>query len=142
MRSLLIFILGFIFISCSSNKDSRRPGICLSFDDRSVNEWFRLREILNRNNVKVTFFITQPDSLSNEEIAKLKTLEKDGHEIGFHGNMHVISEFYIVENSYSDYLEKEINQGIVTMDSLGFNSVSFAYPIWSKILVHRHVAIK
>jgi hypothetical protein len=38
----------------------------------------------------------------------------------------------IKENSYSDYLDKEIDKGIRAMDSLGFNCVSFAYPYGAK----------
>lgn len=132
MRKLLILIIGLFYLSCNSDKPLRNPGICLSFDDRTVNEWFQLREIFNDNDVKVTFFINQPDSLNKQEISKLKTLEKDGHEIGFHGNMHVLSESYINEHSYSEYLNKEINQGVETMRSLGFNCISFAYPYGAK----------
>jgi ribosomal protein L19 len=77
-----------------NNNDERYSGICLSFDDRSINEWFELRELLNGNEVRATFFITQADSLNSLEIHKLKVLQNDGHEIGFHGNMHVLSEYY------------------------------------------------
>jgi len=132
VHNLLLFIIGLVFVSCNKDIESRYPGICLSFDDRTVDEWFHLRELLNDNNVKVTFFITQPDSLSKTEIDKLKILAVDGHEIGFHGSMHVLSENYIKQNSYSDYLDHEINQGINSMDSLGFNCVSFAYPYGAK----------
>ena len=104
----------------------------MSFDDRSIDEWFKLRKLFNENQVKVTFFITQPDSLSSTELDKLRILEKDGHEIGFHGNMHVSAESYIKEKSLVDYLDKEINMGMRAMDSLGFNCVSFAYPYGSK----------
>lgn len=110
----------------------RYPGISLSFDDRSVNEWFKLRTLFNDNNVRATFFITQPDSLDSIEIGKLKLLQSDGHEIGFHGSMHVLSEYYIQEHSYTEYFDKEINRGLRTMDSLGFRCVSFAYPYGAK----------
>lgn len=131
MRNLSIFIIGLLLFSCNSNS-AKFPGICLSFDDRSINEWFRLRELFNNNGVKVTFFITQPDSLNEDEITKLKILQKDGHEIGYHGNLHVASEYFIKENSYLEYIDTEINQGIETMESLGFNCVSFAYPYGAK----------
>ncbi len=110
----------------------RHAGVSLSFDDRSVNEWFELRGLFRENNVRATFFITQPDSLDSIEIYKLKELQNDGHEIGFHGTMHVLSEYYIKENSYTDYLDNEISKGMKTMDSLGFKCVSFAYPYGAK----------
>lgn len=118
--------------SCQQKDVLRTPGLSLSFDDRSVNEWFQLREMFSENEVRVTFFITQPDSLDNEDLAKLKMLESDGHEIGFHGNLHVLSESYIKKSSYSQYLRKEIDMGIEKMDSLGFRCVSFAYPFGAK----------
>lgn len=131
MRKFSIIIIGALFFSCNNNV-ARYPGICLSFDDRSINEWFELRNLFNENKVRATFFITQPASLDSIEIYKLKVLQNDGHEIGFHGNMHVLSEYYINENTYSDYLDREINRGMRTMDSLGFNCVSFAYPYGAK----------
>lgn len=134
MRKLSVFITGlFCISSCkfcvSCNKF---PGIALSFDDRYIDEWFQLRKLFNSFEVKVTFFITQPDSLNDQEISKLQILEMDGHEIGFHGAMHVLSESYIKEHSYSEYLDKEIIQGIKTMKSLGFDCKSFAYPYGAK----------
>ena len=128
MRNFYLLLIGCAFISCNNNNASKYPGICLSFDDRSVDEWFQLRELFNKNSVKVTFFITQPDSLNSAEVNKLKQLEQDGHEIGFHGNMHISPRQYIKEYSYADYMDNEINKGMRTMDSLGFNCVSFAYP--------------
>lgn len=128
MKILYSSVFLLCFISCTGDNKQNQPGICLSFDDRSVEEWFELRELFSKNGVKATFYITQPDALSNSEIRKLKKLEADGHEIGFHGRMHVLSEYYIKEHSYLDYLENEINLGLKCMDSLGFSCVSFAYP--------------
>lgn len=131
MPKLSVVILATLLFSCT-NQVKRHPGISLSFDDRSVNEWFELRALLKENNVRATFFITQPDSLDSIEVQKLRMLQGDGHEIGFHGSMHVLSEYYIKENSYSDYLDIEIDKGMKTMDSLGFQCVSFAYPYGAK----------
>ncbi len=131
MHKISTIILGLLLFSCSSDV-KRYPGISLSFDDRAVNRWFELRELFNENNVRVTFFITQPDALDSIEIYKLKVLQSDGHEIGFHGTKHVLAEYYIKENSYWDYLDKEINSGMRTMDSLGFSCIAFAYPYGAK----------
>jgi peptidoglycan-N-acetylglucosamine deacetylase len=131
MHKISFIIFAVLVFSCNSDV-KRYPGISLSFDDRSVNEWFELRKLFNENNVRATFFITQPDSLDSIDIYKLKVLQADGHEIGFHGTRHALSEYYIKENSYSDYLDKEINSGMIAMNSLGFNCVSFAYPYGAK----------
>ena len=110
-KAILLLVAYSILNSCTQEKLS--PGICLSFDDRSINEWFELRDIFLENDVRATFFITQLDSISKSEIAKLKVLEAEGHEIGFHGVHHVLSEHYIKENSYADYLNYEMNPGLV-----------------------------
>ncbi|WP_051360008.1 polysaccharide deacetylase family protein [Adhaeribacter aquaticus] len=131
MNKSLIIILVFFIFSC---KETKLPpsGICISFDDRSVDEWFAIKNLLNEYDAKVSFFITQFDSLTASEIVKLKQLESDGHEIGSHGALHVVSEFYIKNNTYKDYLENEINPSIRSMKQAGFNIKSFAYPYGAK----------
>ncbi|HEX8060073.1 MAG TPA: polysaccharide deacetylase family protein [Cyclobacteriaceae bacterium] len=119
-----------LLFSCTHPKKS--PGICLSFDDRSVHQWTQLKPLLNSYNAHVTFFITQYDSLTTEERRLLKGLHNDGHEIGSHGAMHVFSETYIKQNSYEEYLENEIDNNIATLKANGFNATSFAYPYGSK----------
>lgn len=110
----------------------RKAGIWLSFDDNYINEWFELRELFIANNVKVTFFITRPGEFSEADFEKLKILEGDGHEIGFHGNMHVLSEYYIKEHSYKKYLDLEIDAGLDYLKGKGFECTSFAYPYGAK----------
>jgi peptidoglycan/xylan/chitin deacetylase (PgdA/CDA1 family) len=111
--------------SCSSNVE---PGICISFDDRTIHEWEQLSGLFDRYNAKATFFITQIDSLSEEEVAILQKMKSRGHEIGSHGALHVLSEFYIQKHGYTDYLAKEIDRSIAGMDSVGLKPTAFAYP--------------
>lgn len=115
---------------CSQTE--RPAGIWLSFDDRSIDEWYGLKEFLYEENVTVTFFITQPNSLTTEEVAKLRELQRNGHEIGFHGTLHVVSERFIKEYGYGTYLNQEIDQGMQTMTDYGLNCQSFAYPYGAK----------
>ena len=123
--SLIFFIL---FFACESKKTIHQGGIALSLDDRFVKEWTQLRPLLNRYNVKATFYITQPDSLSVEEVNMLHELRKDGHEIGCHGAMHVRSIPYIWENSLDEYMENEIFHCLETMKKQGFSPTTFAHP--------------
>lgn len=44
----------------------------------------------------------------------------------------MVSEFYIKNNTYKDYLENEINPSIRSMKQAGFNIKSFAYPYGAK----------
>ena len=117
-----------MFFACESEKTVHQAGLALSFDDRFVKEWIQLRPLLKQYNVKATFYVTQPDSLSVEEVNMLHELRKDGHEIGCHGAMHVRSIPYIWENSLDKYMEKEIFHALETMKKQGFLPKTFAHP--------------
>jgi peptidoglycan-N-acetylglucosamine deacetylase len=124
--SYLIFLI--LFSACESKKIIHQGGVALSFDDRFVKEWYQLRPLLKKYNVKATFYITQPDSLSVEEVNILHEFRKDGHEIGCHGAMHVRSIPYIWENSLDEYMENEIFRCLKTMKKQGFSPTTFAHP--------------
>ncbi|WP_155206459.1 polysaccharide deacetylase family protein [Xanthovirga aplysinae] len=128
----LFLVFSLLLFSCNQKKNIRKSGICLSFDDRSVQEWFELRTLFQKYNARATFFITQFDSLNESDINKLRQLKQEGNEIGFHGALHVVSEYYIKENSYHTYLENEIFAGMEAMSKAGLPPSSFAYPYGSK----------
>ena len=130
MKKLFIPWMVMVLLGCQS--ETQPGGVWMSFDDRTIDKWFELRELFRGQGASVTFFITQPDSLTAEEIRKLRQLQADGHEIGFHGSMHVLSEIYIKEHSYQDYLNREIDLGLATMEELGFACHAFAYPYGAK----------
>ena len=138
---IYLFIVLLCATSCATQQNAQ-PGICLSFDDRTVEGWYALRPLFDSYDAKATFFITQPDSLSNTEVRMLKELENDGHEIGFHGAMHVYAEHYIKEYSYAEYLEKEIESGLKSMQNHGFECSSFAYPYGSKYWFTDYLLLK
>lgn len=117
-----------ILTTCKQKKTVQQGGLSLSFDDRFVKEWYQLRPILNRYNVKCTFYITEPDSLSDEEVKMLHQLQKEGHEIGCHGAMHVRSMYYIWDFSLDEYMKNEIFSALQTMKKQGFNPKTFAHP--------------
>jgi peptidoglycan/xylan/chitin deacetylase (PgdA/CDA1 family) len=117
--------------SCT-HEAPRYPGICLSFDDRTIKEWYGIREMLKVNEAKVTFFVTQFDSLDDGELRMLRKLRDDGHEIGSHGALHVSAEDYIKRYSYKAYLANEITPAISSMKKKGFDPQAFAYPYGSK----------
>ena len=70
-KNILYLIFLILFSTCESKKTVRQAGLALSFDDRFVKEWTQLRPLLKKYNVKATFYITQPDSLSDEEVLML-----------------------------------------------------------------------
>jgi peptidoglycan-N-acetylglucosamine deacetylase len=127
-KNILYFIFLILFSACESKKTIHQAGIALSFDDRFVKEWASLRPLLKKYNVKATFYITQPDSLSVEEVNILHEFRKDGHEIGCHGAMHVRSMYYIWKHSLDEYMENEIFHALKVMKKQGFTPKTFAHP--------------
>jgi peptidoglycan/xylan/chitin deacetylase (PgdA/CDA1 family) len=114
--------------SCQQkNKISEKAGIAISFDDHFIDEWYTLRPLFQKYDAKVTFFITCSDSLKKDEIAKLKQLQADGHEIGFHGTIHGKSTELITHGA-EKYIETELAPGIKLMAEAGFNPTSYAHP--------------
>jgi PKD repeat protein len=108
-------------------------GVALTFDDKTIDQWFELRDLLQQNNTHVTFFVTLwGNDLDQDAIEKLRTLQEDGHEIAFHGYNHVNANAYLENHSIQQYLDYEIIPGIDVMNNAGFYPVDFAYPFGSE----------
>lgn len=128
---LLLPVIGLGLLGCQdSTLDSSTPpaGIALSFDDRYVEEWTRLRPLLKKYNVKATFYVTQFDSLTPKEIEQLHQLVRDGHEIGAHGAAHVrVLDWLRGGGALEDFYRYEIEAELLSMRKAGFNPVTFAH---------------
>ncbi|HNP20052.1 MAG TPA: polysaccharide deacetylase family protein [Fulvivirga sp.] len=132
MNRILTLLSLLVLVACNSAPQTKKAGVCISFDDRSIAEWYQMSGLLDQYNAKVTFFITQFDSLTENEVVKLKQLQLNGHEIGSHGNRHAISENYIKEYGWNKYIDDEIIANKLAMQAKGFEPVSFAYPYGAK----------
>jgi len=129
LKQLFYLFLILMQISCKHKKTVQQVGgIGISFDDRFVKEWNQLRPLLKKYNAKCTFYITQPDSLSRDEVKLLHELQNEGHEIGCHGAMHVRSMYYIWNFSLDEYMKNEIFPAMKTMKKQGFSPKTFAHP--------------
>lgn len=127
-RYLYFIVLIELFSTCKQRKIVQKAGVAISFDDRFVKEWYQIRPLLKKYNAKCTFYITQPDSLSHEEVIILHKLENEGNEIGCHGAMHVRSMYYIWDFSLEEYMNNEIFPALRTMKKYGFSPKTFAHP--------------
>ncbi len=137
VRYRLFFFCTVLFLTSCKNDHYRQhraaqASLCLSFDDYSVDEWFALRGLFLKYNARVTFFVTKFDTLTASQVQKLRILQQDGHEIGFHGARHFLSEHYIKKYSMDQYLQEEIVKGLKVMADSGFRPTSFAYPYSAK----------
>jgi peptidoglycan-N-acetylglucosamine deacetylase len=139
MRCILVLL---VFLLSCGRPDSDSGGVCISFDDRTIKEWYGLQSLFEKYDAKATFFITEFDSLTPQEIAILKKMEGYGHEIGSHGAAHLLAEDFIKENGYDAYVQKEIDHSIASMKAAGFNVNSFAYPYGSKYWFTDHLLKK
>ncbi|WP_460672116.1 polysaccharide deacetylase family protein [Larkinella ripae] len=109
-------------------KPLERPGFALSFDDRTVHEWYELRDLFRRYNAKATFYVTQSDQLKADEIRKLRHLQAAGCEIGSHGFRHVDVHDFLKTNTVDAYMQHEIHPSVEHLEELGFDIRTFAYP--------------
>lgn len=142
LQILLVFAI--LLFSCSKaknlpyqlnskdNKTTLQPGVVISFDDNDVNNWIEVSNVLNTYQWKATFFLSNFLTLSENEIIKLKTLNKQGHEIAGHGFHHINSLDYIDQNGMSNYMNTEIHPMINIMERNNLPISSFAYPYGSR----------
>ena len=95
----------------------QKSGIAFTFDDYSVDEWYRCLPLFDSFNVKATFFISNYNKLKKRDIDKLRVLKKRGHEIAFHTTNHFNMIKYL-NNEGMDLLiqneiEKQIDSGVL-----------------------------
>ncbi|MCC6289897.1 MAG: polysaccharide deacetylase family protein [Chitinophagaceae bacterium] len=117
----------------SGRKSDSRSGVVLTFDDRSVDEWYDLhKSIAPAYQWKATFFVSLFSTLSAEKIRKLRNLQNFGHEIAGHGLNHIDAVQYIKENGAQSYIQNEITPMLRLMRVNGLRVVDFAYPYGSR----------
>jgi peptidoglycan/xylan/chitin deacetylase (PgdA/CDA1 family) len=150
-NQLLYFWLFYLLLGCTNNRNDL-SGICLSFDDRNLEQWVGILPLLAENDARVTFFLSGIMELSENDKLIIKKIQKAGHEIQSHGNKHVEMNKYIAENGIWVYLEKEINEQLKAFEEIGTKPTVFAYPfgeknryidlfLWRKFSATRNVAL-
>ena len=131
MKNIFFLLVGLsLGLSSCREKPKNLPpaGIALSFDDRYIEEWTRLRPLLKKYNAHVTFYVTQFDSLTPKEVALLHQLQRDGHEIGAHGAAHIrVLDWMRGGGSLDDFFRYEIEAELISMRKAGFKPVTFAH---------------
>jgi len=123
-----------VTIFYNSNAGELRGGISLSFDDAYVDSWYAARDLFNQYDAKVTFFVSWWQSLSEEQIEKLRILKSDGHEIASHSLNHLDINGVLTGGGYGPkseverYIQEEIDPSIELMTPAGLPPVTFAVP--------------
>jgi len=116
------------YITITAAPPNAHAGVAITFDDNYVDQWYAIRPTLSKYNAHVTFFVSNFESLNQDQINKLKTLKADGNEIAFHGTYHTDVVDYLKSHSVQQYINYEIIPGINLMKNNGLTPVDFAYP--------------
>lgn len=128
----LIIIILFVSFSCNKNDvtpgGNTRGGIALTFDDYSIDNWYRYINVLDSLGAKATFYISNYNKLTVEQKNKLHDIQKRGHEIAFHSTNHVNFVKYADSAGCNKLIKKEIADGLRMMNNDGFYPTTFAYP--------------
>lgn len=117
----------------------RQFGLALSFDDRDVDGWyafFTRQDIRELSDVRVTFYVTQPDRLTAKEIGELKVLESMGHQIGCHGLRHVSARGYVNKHGVQAYLRDEVAPAVQALVGHGFAPPSHLHTHMGRVLTN------
>lgn len=105
-----------------------KGGFVLTFDDDYVEQWYSIRELLNTNSVKATFFVSNFHRLTNHQIELLQILQNDGHEIASHSYSHRDAKLYLTNHTLNQYVEEEILPSVSLMSQNNIIPVTFSYP--------------
>jgi len=126
---VLCALIVLLVTSCQEKPaNSEKAGIAISFDDHFIDDWYALRPLFKKYNATVTFFLTCPDTLTSDEISKIKELQKDGHEIGFHGTVHGNATEMLKSHGPQKYIETELEPGLRHLAQIGIKPTSYAHP--------------
>ena len=151
-----VLAISLFLISCSKNENDLpipqkakfQAGVAITFDDNYIDQWYNADQILDKYNWKATFFVSEFNTLSAEELNKLKILKNKGNEIGGHGWVHLKAAPFEESRGKMGYLDKEILPMIQSMKQNSFPVHSFAYPYGSRdavtdtILLHEFNIIR
>lgn len=119
--------------TCFSWPEGMKMALSLTFDDARLSQPDKGIPLLDRYNVKATFYVSPPNF-----IMRLDTWKKsaaNGHEIGNHSLVHPCSGNFTFsrERALEDYTIEQMHAELdsasrLLKDLVGTNPVSFAYP--------------
>ncbi|WPR73548.1 polysaccharide deacetylase family protein [Algoriphagus sp. NG3] len=128
LKKILLFYQIYKKLTRPSLKLNENGGVVITFDDKSISDWNSTHEVLLKYNWKATFCVSEIDTLSSEEIEKLKDFQEYGHEISGHGYNHVDAVKYVKKHGIDSYLDSEVLPMIESMKQKSLTVKSFAYP--------------
>ena len=117
-------------------KTSKDNEIMLTFDDGPDERYiYKLAEVLDKNNIKATFFMVAQNAEKNPEVVKF--LQSKGHKIGIHSWQHKNAMLY----SYF-YTKKDFANSTRIMKELGVDDLFYRPPWGHTNIFSMHFAKK
>ncbi len=107
------------------------PGVCLTFDDFFVDNWFAALPILKKHEARVTFCVSHLQRATQNQLKLLSDIQNAGHEIGYHTRTHPKLNQYIEDKGLESWIANEIDLGVREHKAAGFTATSFASPFHS-----------
>ncbi len=102
-----------------------QPTIYFTFDDGPSKNTERILDILKKEGIKATFFVTSQNEDKEEAIRLLQRMRDEGHTIGLHTYSHDYKELYNSLDAYLSDLDK-INNFII--EATGVKPVLMRHP--------------
>lgn len=82
----------------------KQKKVYLTFDDGPGTETEKILDVLEKKDVKATFFVTGKEDDTSKKI--IKRIVKDGHTLGMHSYSHIFDEVYESEKAFAKDLDK------------------------------------
>jgi peptidoglycan-N-acetylglucosamine deacetylase len=114
-------------VHCLENSKNENKSVYITFDDGPNENTLKILDLLEKHNMKATFFLLNDKiNLYPNIVSKILS---EGHSVGLHGKSHEVTVFYANELSALD----EINITRNTLkESLGYDTVLVRVPYGSK----------
>ena len=133
----LFFLLAVLFTAMAGCRKGVPEGelvegqVALTFDDASVENWYKHLSLLDSLNIKATFYISHYHTFNKQQKGWLREIERHGHEIAFHTATHPDLAKEAAKKGLVTVEEKEIKSDLKMMQADGYNPTNFAYPFGS-----------
>lgn len=132
---MLILLTNTFCFSTTAEASTGNGGVCLSFDDAYIDQWYTtLYPLLDLYNAVGTLYISGNPfgnmGFTETQWTRLQTMNQSGIEIGSHGYNHTSYTEYAAAGGTSEgYFTIEVDKCDNILESRGYNDiVSFAYP--------------
>ena len=106
-----------------------KAGILLTFDDSgNIPCWAAQIPLFQKYGARATFFLNEPEKISDEQWELIERLRGIGCAVGAHGVHHERSVEMVENIGGEAFLQREIEPVRMLLQERGFSVTSFAYP--------------